>query len=269
MLLMAGKAGVATPAVERGDRRSTTARWCSRWSDVDGRLLDELDPSEIDAELLDAIWRGGRAPAPRPVRAPCPARRQHHGCRPACRASSTWTSPRSPRRRGCRRSIGPSCWRRSPRSSGPSAAVASAARVLAPADLAAAAPFLQPLALSAAHAQAGVEGDARRTAHRRSPRSPAKSRRRFERLIRVRPRTLMMITVGVGAFYLLLPQLADVGDSFTALRHANFAWIAVCIVMSLATYVASAIGQAGGVPGHLPFVPNVERARPRRRSSTG
>ena len=67
-----------------------------------------------------------------------------------------------------------------------------------------------------------------------------------------------MITVGVGAFYLLLPQLADVGDSFTALRHANFAWIAVCVVMSLATYLASAIGQAGGVPGHLPFVPNVE-----------
>ena len=40
----------------------------------------------------------------------------------------------------------------------------------------------------------------------------------LERLIRVRPRTLLMITVGVGAFYLLLPQLADVGDSFTALR---------------------------------------------------
>ena len=80
----------------------------------------------------------------------------------------------------------------------------------------------------------------------------------LERLIRVRPRTLLTITVSVGAFYLLLPQLANVGDSFTALRHANFAWIAVCIVMSLATYLASAVGQAGGVPNRLPFVPNIE-----------
>ena len=67
-----------------------------------------------------------------------------------------------------------------------------------------------------------------------------------------------MIAVLVGAFYLLLPQLANVGDSFTALRHANFGWIAICIAMSLLTYIASAVGQAGGVPNRLPVIPNVE-----------
>ena len=70
----------------------------------------------------------------------------------------------------------------------------------------------------------------------------------------------MLIAVSVGAFYLLLPQLADVGDSFTALRSANFGWLAVCVVMSLLTYVASAIGLQGGVPGPLPFVANVGSA---------
>ena len=135
--------------------------------------------------------------------------------------------------------------------------VASARRILTPTDLAAATPYLQPLALSAAtrkHASKAMLGELRSeiatvTGVESLP---------LERLIQVRPRTLLTITVSVGAFYLLLPQLANVGDSFTALRNANFAWIAVCIAMSLATYLASAVGQAGGVPNRLPVVPTIE-----------
>ncbi len=67
-----------------------------------------------------------------------------------------------------------------------------------------------------------------------------------------------MITAAVGAFYVLLPQLANVDDSFRALRSANWAWLLVAIVLSGATYVASAIGNAGGVPEPVPLVPNVE-----------
>ena len=129
-------------------------------------------------------------------------------------------------------------------------------RVLGPSDLASASPFLQPLALSArtrkqaskALLQELRTGIAAVTGEEPPP---------LERLVRVNPRTLLMIAVGVGAFYFLLPQLANVGDSFTALRSANFWWLAVCVVMSLLTYVASAIGQQGGVPGPLPFVANV------------
>ena len=80
----------------------------------------------------------------------------------------------------------------------------------------------------------------------------------LEPLIRVRPRTLFMIAALVGAFYVLLPQLANVDDSFQAIGHANWAWLVVCIVMSLLTYVFSAIGMEGGVAEHLPFVPNLE-----------
>ena len=55
----------------------------------------------------------------------------------------------------------------------------------------------------------------------------------LERLVRVRARTLVMITALTAAFYVLLPQLAHVDDSFEAISHANWAWLVVCIVMSL------------------------------------
>jgi undecaprenyl-diphosphatase len=62
----------------------------------------------------------------------------------------------------------------------------------------------------------------------------------------------------VGAFYILLPQLANVGDSFVALRSANWGWVAVAIVMSIVTYVAAAVCTMGSVPERLPFLPTFE-----------
>ncbi len=139
---------------------------------------------------------------------------------------------------------------------GPERALASAARVLDPADLATALPYLQPLALSAS------------TRHQVSKRLLTELRNSIaevtgeevpalERLLRVRPRAFLTVAVLTGAFYLLLPQLANVDDSVRAMRSANWGWVAVCVVMSGLTYVASAIGMVGGVPGRLPFVPTV------------
>ncbi len=128
--------------------------------------------------------------------------------------------------------------------------------MLGSSDLASASPFLQPLALSARTRKPATKAllqELRTDIAAVTGEEPPP----LERLIRVNPRTLLMIAVSVGAFYFLLPQLANVGDSFTALRSANFWWLAVCVVMSLLTYVASAIGQQGGVPGPLPFVANV------------
>ena len=48
----------------------------------------------------------------------------------------------------------------------------------------------------------------------------------LERLVRVRPRTLLMIATLTGAFYFLLPQLANVDDSIDAIRSANWGWLA-------------------------------------------
>jgi uncharacterized membrane protein YbhN (UPF0104 family) len=73
----------------------------------------------------------------------------------------------------------------------------------------------------------------------------------------VRPRTLLAIAALAGAFYFLLPQIADVSNSWHALQHVNWAWLPVIIGLSALTYVASAMALLGAVPGHVPFGPAV------------
>ena len=73
----------------------------------------------------------------------------------------------------------------------------------------------------------------------------------------MRPRTLLAIAALAGAFYFLLPQIADVSSSWHALQHVNWAWLPVIIGLSALTYVASAMALIGSVPGHVPFGPAV------------
>src|SRR6185437_2723376 len=77
------------------------------------------------------------------------------------------------------------------------------------------------------------------------------------RLQRVRPRTLLTIAAAAGAFYLILPQLAQVGSSWRAFQSADWAWVPVIIAMSVLTYLASAAALIGGVPGRVPYWPTV------------
>jgi undecaprenyl-diphosphatase len=139
---------------------------------------------------------------------------------------------------------------------GTDTATASAARTVPAADLASATPYVQPLALTAA-------------TRRRASKSLLRSVRSdvgaatgvepepLERLVRVRPRTLLMIATLAGAFYFVLPQLANVDDSIDAIRAANWGWLAGCVVMSSLTYVAAAVALVGGVPQPVPVAPTV------------
>ena len=137
-------------------------------------------------------------------------------------------------------------------------AVASAAAVMDASELAAAVPLLQPLALSAAtrHAVARRDGLLART---RSAATMASGRpgQELARIQRVRPRTLLTIAALAGAFYFILPQLAQVGSSWHAIQSAQWAWVPVVIAMSALTYLASAVSLLGGVPGRVPFWPTV------------
>ena len=137
-------------------------------------------------------------------------------------------------------------------------AVASAAAVMDASELAAAVPLLQPLALSAAtrHAVAQQSGLLART---RSAAATASGRpgQELARIQRVRPRTLITIAALAGAFYFILPQLAQVGSSWHAIQSAQWAWLPVVIAMSALTYLASAVSLLGGVPGWVPFWPTV------------
>ena len=75
------------------------------------------------------------------------------------------------------------------------------------------------------------------------------------RLQRVRPRTLLAITAAAGAFYFILPQLAQVSSSWHALQAAHWAWLPAIIAFSALTYLASAAALIGAVPGPVPFWP--------------
>jgi glycosyltransferase 2 family protein len=141
---------------------------------------------------------------------------------------------------------------------GADAAVASAAAVIGGRGLAPAVPLLQPLALSAAtrHSIARHGGllAATRSAAAEASGGGAPQ---LARLQRVRPRTLLTIAAAAGAFYLILPQLAQVGSSWRAFQSADWAWVPVIIAMSVLTYLASAASLIGGVPGRVPYWPTV------------
>jgi undecaprenyl-diphosphatase len=135
-------------------------------------------------------------------------------------------------------------------------AVSSAAAVIGSQALASAVPLLQPLALSAAtrHAIAAHDG---LLAETRSAAAAAGglSGQPLARLQRVRPRTLLAIAAAGGAFYFILPQLAQVSNSWHALQSAHWAWLPVIIAASALTYLASAAALIGAVPGPVPFWP--------------
>jgi uncharacterized protein (TIRG00374 family) len=139
---------------------------------------------------------------------------------------------------------------------GPDRAVSSAAAVIGTQALAAAVPLLQPLALSAAtrHAIARHDGLLKAT---RSAAAAASglSGQPLAPLQRVRPRTLLAIAAAAGAFYFILPQLAQVSSSWHALQAVRWAWLPVIIAASALTYLASAAALIGAVPGPVPFWP--------------
>jgi glycosyltransferase 2 family protein len=141
---------------------------------------------------------------------------------------------------------------------GADAAVTSAAAVIGARGLASAVPLLQPLALSAAtrHSIAEHEGllATTRSAAAAAGGGPDQP---LARIQRVRPRTLLTIAAAAGAFYFILPQLAQVGSSWHAIQSAHWVWLPVVIAMSALTYLASAVSLLGGVPGHVPFWPTV------------
>jgi len=138
-------------------------------------------------------------------------------------------------------------------------AVTSAAAVLAPDDLAAAIPLLQPLALSAGTRRAvarhdGLLASIRAAAVAASGRDQSPE---LARLQRVRARTLLAIAAAAGAFYFLLPALAKVGGSWQGVLSADWAWLPLIIALSATSYLASAIAIAGAVPERLPLWPTV------------
>jgi undecaprenyl-diphosphatase len=142
---------------------------------------------------------------------------------------------------------------------GPDRAVGSALPAIGRDGVAAAVPLLQPLALSASTRRRikGQDGLLKRTREAAIVASGDQADTNLAQLQRVRPRTLLTIAALAGAFYFLLPQIAQVSSSWHAILSANWAWLPVVIALSALTYVASAMALIGGVPGWPPFWPTV------------
>ena len=141
---------------------------------------------------------------------------------------------------------------------GPDRAVAGAVAVIGRDGLAAAVPLLQPLALSAGTRRAIARHDGL-LAQTRAAAAAAGGRedQDLARIQRVRPRTLLAIAAAAGAFYFLLPKLAQVGSGWNALLSADWAWLPLVIALSAVTYLASAVALMGAVRPRIRFWPTV------------
>jgi uncharacterized protein (TIRG00374 family) len=137
-------------------------------------------------------------------------------------------------------------------------AVGSAAAVIGPDRVGAAVPLLQPLALSAGTRRAIARQDGL-LAQTRAAAAAASGREDQElaRIRRVRLRTLLAIAAAAGAFYYLLPELAQVGSSWHAILSADWAWLPLVIALSALTYLASAVALMGAVTQRIRFWPTV------------
>ncbi len=255
LLLLAAQGGVACPRVELVTSLDDGSMLLALGYVV-GPRLDELPPDAIDAELLDAVWAEVQS---------LHRRRLAHR---ALRTANILVADGRPVLidLGFGQDSATAWMQAFDRAEllvslaaivGPERAVEAAVRVLGPADVATALPFLQPLALSAATRRVASKAllrDLRSSVETATGQEAVP----VERLVRVRPRTLLMIAALVGAFYVLLPQLANVGDSFVALRSANWGWLVAAAALSGLTYVAAAFCTIGSVAESLPFVPTVE-----------
>lgn len=138
----------------------------------------------------------------------------------------------------------------------PELAVGAAVDALGDERAAEAVPFLQPLALPAATRRALKQHKGllerlhdlvqQRTGVQGAP---------LEKIERVKPRTVVTIVALTIAFYLVLPQLADIRSTADAFVKADWAWAPWILVGSALTYVFAAVSFIGAVPSPVPYVP--------------
>jgi glycosyltransferase 2 family protein len=137
-------------------------------------------------------------------------------------------------------------------------AVAGAVAVIGRDSVASAVPLLQPLALSAGTRRAIARHDGLLTQTRaEAATAGCVEGQDLARIQRVRPRTLLTIAAAAGAFYFLLPKLAQVGSGWNAMLSADWAWLPLVIALSAVTYLASAVALIGAVPQRIRFWPTV------------
>ena len=115
-------------------------------------------------------------------------------------------------------------------------------------------PYLQPLALPGATRRALRDDRDVLTRLRARVREVTGAHEApLARLERIRPRTLVSIVALATAFYVLLPQLADVQRTADAATRAELGWLVPAVLATVLTYVFAAVAMVGSVPQPIPF----------------
>jgi uncharacterized membrane protein YbhN (UPF0104 family) len=127
-------------------------------------------------------------------------------------------------------------------------AVRSATQTLGTEAVAQAMPLLQPAAPAAAtradlKARPGLLAELRQRAAAATGTEPPP----LEPLIRVRPRTLLLLVAAGFAVHLLLPQVGELRQTLGALQMARWSWLVIGLVLTAASYLAAAVAQLGAV----------------------
>ena len=133
-------------------------------------------------------------------------------------------------------------------------AVDAAIAVIGKAAVASAAPRIQPLALSTATRKSLVArkplcDDLRKYAGEASGAGDVEP----QDLQRIKWRTLLVFVSLAIAFYLLIPQLADVSGVWSKIKQADLTWALYALGASALTYVGAALTLTGAVPARIRF----------------
>ena len=134
-------------------------------------------------------------------------------------------------------------------------AVDAAIAVIGKDAVASAAPRIQPLALSTATRKSLVArkplcDELRRYAGTASGAGDVEP----QDLQRIKPRTVLVFISLAVAFYLLIPQLADVSGVWSKLKEADWTWALYALGASALTYVGATLTVTGAVPARIPFL---------------
>ncbi|HEX6568474.1 MAG TPA: lysylphosphatidylglycerol synthase transmembrane domain-containing protein [Acidimicrobiales bacterium] len=139
---------------------------------------------------------------------------------------------------------------------GPQAAVDVAVEALGAHAVVTAVPYLQPLALPAPTRRAwrsnkAVLDSLRAAIAHATGAEPSP----LARLDRIRPRTAMSLVAFVVAFYVLLPQLGDFGETAEAASRANWWWLGPMMLGAAATFAWAALAFVASVPEPISYLP--------------
>ena len=255
MSMWAARAGVRVPDVKALRAiDSGSIMQASNW--VDGRWLDSLDAADITDEMLVSFWRavdslhdhdiGHRALGAdnvlvdndgnvwlagfRDAEVDAPPAHQAQDVAEALVSMSLLTSS--------------------------DRAISTAMTVLGSDGVGAALPQLQPLALSR-ETQHRLHHDRKVLDELRGKVSQATNTQEVElaQLERVRPRTVLIVLGVFVAMWVLLPTLANAGDTFDALRNMDPLYVVAMLPLTLLLYVFSTLQLQGACAQHLPFGP--------------